>query len=741
MQASIRSGVRVLHCLRYNPWLVLLLLLWASTVHAAPQDIDIACMPAPAPHEFTATVGMPFNAPIGSNAGGNVFWDFVTTPVGCSGSSPSFTCNGVNIALPAGAPGSSVPNTATVTVNGTPSATGGPFTFRLVVTLDDGIGTTTCERNYELDVVNPPAPYDLVFELDRSGSMSGSTNIAPPATDRWGALKNGVNSFLPMIDSTAPPGSRFGLTLFATDVLPTTNPAFTALLPVPSSPPNTLPNAVNTELNQQSPGGATAMGKGLKTAMSKLTDVARPRVVVIFTDGEQNIPPLVNSNGCGFDDGTQVNPTCPATPGTIKIVTVGIGNPSGAYLTTLQNLAHNNRGHMIITANGANFGGDCTGNVSAAFSCAIADTLSVASPQMVTSYSGTLSNTPVTLQAFDVNRKVAKLLVQITFNRQFNSEELAAVLAGLRIAKDGSDITPYFQPVTVGTSSDGLLLKTDFVPPQTSGMPPLAPEGRYTLHMTKPTFIRGNLDYRVVPYADDHRLSIDWQVSPTTLRVNQPLTPAMHLSWLGSPVTNARVEAFIVKPGGDLGDLLAKNPLKVETSQAPDAGSPGHQKYFFLLQNDPKFLAQLRPRQQRLPLIHQGKGNYSAPYNPGNISGVYQILYRARAIDPKFGTIQRLAVQSVYVRFGVIDLKASAIKSTVEGNTITINVRPKRTNGLFIGPAQGGAFTVQSKEIRLRTITDHQDGSYTLVLVGDPKAPVAVELLGEVIYRGPRTVK
>jgi hypothetical protein len=175
----------------------------------------------------------------------------------------------------------------------------------------------------------------------------------------------------------------------------------------------------------------------------------------------------------------------------------------------------------------------------------------------------------------------------------------------------------------------------------------------------------------------------------------------------------------------------------VDTSQAPDAGSPGHQKYLFLLQNDPNFLARLLPQEQRLTLSHQGNGSYSAAYNPGDISGVYQVFYHVRATDPKFGTIQRLAVQSVYVRFGEIDLQASAATTTVQANTVTINFRPKTTAGRFIGPAQSGAFTVESKEVSLRTITDHQDGSYTLVLAGNPRAPITVEVLGEVIYQGP----
>ena len=59
------------------------------------------------------------------------------------------------------------------------------------------------------------------------------------------------------------------------------------------------------------------------------------------------------------------------------------------------------------------------------------------------------------------------------------------------------------------------------------------------------------------------------------------------------------------------------------------------------------------------------------------------------------------------------------------------------TYGRFIGPAQGGAITVDGDDIKLSSITDHQDGSYTLVLTGNPDARVTIKLLGEVIYKGP----
>jgi hypothetical protein len=213
----------------------------------------------------------------------------------------------------------------------------------------------------------------------------------------------------------------------------------------------------------------------------------------------------------------------------------------------------------------------------------------------------------------------------------------------------------------------------------------------------------------------------------------------MRLSWLGTPLTNATVEAFVLKPGEDLGDLLATHPQKVKTSTAVTAGSPGHQKYLYLLKNDAGFVGKLKLRQQELTLGHQSNGNYSAAYNPGGVSGVYQVYYRVSASDPKFGNIQRLAVQSVYVRFATLDLAKSAVKTLVQGNVVQITFRPKTTIGRLIGPAQANAFKVSGKGVKLTRIVDHQDGSYMMILTAasGPSTPIVVDLLGETIYKGP----
>jgi len=571
--------------------------------------------------------------------------------------------------------------------------------------------------------------YDIVFVLDRSGSMGLTTNIDTAlATDRWDALKIAAAEFTSLISASAPPQSNFGLTLFAGTVLPNPLSAMVAIDP-------NLTTNVSTVLSVI-PGGGTAMGLGLQDGMAKITDPLRARVVVLFTDGEQNMSPQVAITGCSYSDGSPINPTCPGTAGSVKIIAVGIGSPSGLYHTTLQALANQNRGKLIITDNGTDFTGDCTGDITSVLDCAIAPALFGNSPQMVTSFKGKLS-VPVTLPAFDINKNVSQLLIKISLSRKFELPALLSILADVRIMKDGIDITRYFHPVFPGNPPNSVLLKTNFNYQRAGSTITISPEGSYTIKMAAPTSQSPDLTYRVVPWADDHRLDMDWRVKPSAPRVNQPFNPTVSLSWRGKPLTNAKVEAWILKPGDDLGDLLARHLKKVKPQDVNVYGSAGVQKYNHLLEKDPKFLDKLRPGATRLKLVHQGGGKYSVSYNPGEVSGIYQIVYRVRAESAEYGRIQRKAVQSVYTRFGGIDLDRSAVSNAVQDNTVTINMRPITNYGRFIGPAQGGAITVDGDDIKLRSIIDQQDGSYTLILTGNPDAQIAIKLLGEIIYQGP----
>jgi len=402
-----------------------------SINRVSAQDIDLT-QPC---NNTLETIYAPLGTPLAVNIGattapaGNLAWSFTSAPAGfggvtCTGSDP-VDCNGVIVTLPAAAPGSQV------TLTGTPTSGDGGFSM----TLEASVDTTGCTREYFVDFVEP---FQAVLVLDRSGSMGSSTNISAPATDRWNALELSVNNFSPhFVDAGEVSGSDLGITLFSGSII--TNNSFTSGLETIT---NNLPTQINNELSSQSPGGSTAMGQGVENAITKFTDPANPRAILLFTDGEQNVPPYVDLNGRFLNANAQsgcaaAGPDCTEISTDINIVTVGIGQPSGNYLTTLMNLAAEHNGYSLITANSTDFtfaNGMGLGDVEAAFTNAIAPVLSSNSPQMVAFAKGELTGTnPVSLPGFELNKRLGRLVIQISYSSRFEKPQLAALLGGIRI--------------------------------------------------------------------------------------------------------------------------------------------------------------------------------------------------------------------------------------------------------------------------------------------------------------------
>ncbi len=599
-------------------------------------------------------------------------------------------------------------------------------------TVNDGDDpSNTVTRNVTVAALIDPPPLDLVLVLDRSGSMSLSTHIDPALADnRWEALISAVDVFTDILPDHVPPDSQLGLTLFANQAFDDRTPGFqynnhsfyTEMFPIDEA----LHALVGTELEAQNPFGLTALGDGLRDGIDKDRDPTRERVVVVFTDGAQNVLPLVNNDGGTFSDGSQINPSPSA-----RIIPVGLGVPIDSHLTMLQGLATQNDGTLVLVDNVRT--GGCTDLINEIFDCVLAPALAGSSPQMVSSYKGILSQLVET--EFFLNKYATKLLIKLSFSGVLKDSELLSIMKEVRIIKDGKDITKKFQATSLGRKTNTILFKTKFERPRNHKGDVFPADGHYKV-VVKPSVTRRNLGYKIVTYVDDHSLDLDWKVNPVTPQVNKSFYPTVSLRWRGKSISSASVEAWIYKPGDDLGHLLAMHPLKVEASSSLDSGSLGYQKYHYLLQNDPKFLAQLRPTTERLVLSHKGSGRYSAPYRFTDVSGVYQIVYEIRAEDPAFGKIQRKAVQSLYLQSGKIDFDQSIVNLTTIGNTTTIKIQPVTRYGRYLGPGQSSGLSVDGVGTTLSSITDHQDGSYSLVITGNPEREINLKLSGKEIYQG-----
>ncbi|HEV56707.1 MAG TPA: VWA domain-containing protein [Phycisphaerales bacterium] len=117
-------------------------------------------------------------------------------------------------------------------------------------------------------------PATVVSVIDVSGSMGG-TKLA--------AAKSACNDFIDMMNT----GDKIGIVGFSTS----------ASVPYPltqiGDPASTIKNAAKSKVNALSAGGSTAMGLGIRAGNNELKRFPsdRNRVMIVMTDGEENVTP------------------------------------------------------------------------------------------------------------------------------------------------------------------------------------------------------------------------------------------------------------------------------------------------------------------------------------------------------------------------------------------------------------------------------------------------------------------
>lgn len=723
---KIKSEVKIVN-LKVSVVSALLLVFSLSGI-SAPQDIDLSSPNSTFPFNFT---GPPVNEVIGILSpvvGANAYWEFSSIPPGATettvdGFTSAFEFNGISVQLPTGVSDvNPVSQTLTTSITNTGALVPGSFSFELTVTSEDGLSSQN--RNYEIIIAKA---MDLVMVFDRSGSM-GTTISAP--TTRWSALKDAASNFANLYQTLGRTEDRLSITYFETDLLPAS-----ACCNGFINFSNTIGTTINTDLNANNPGGMTAMGSGLQNAEGKLTDPSRTKSVLLFTDGRQNQNPMVNLDGMGYSDGSSISTD-------VKIFTIGIDNPNGNYHTTLQNLAVNNDGSYNTTDDGAAFtfeasaGGDVRGDLSAGFTGQFVEMLAESSPQIIDRSTTNLSSSsaPHTLQTFPLNNSVNKLILEFVFNRKFEIPELAQVLARIVVSKDGNPVMQHATPSWVSNYTNTLLLAFSF--DEGSGSPSLSPEGNWSVQIADVSQFKVT-DCNLTSLADDHRLHIKRSYGNPSPKVNENFPVEVSVDWLSYPVTDANVSVFVLRPGEDLNDLLATNPLFVDPSGAQDASTPGTQKYEQLMATDPAFEDQLKRSENSVNMSHTSDGIYTGTFNGLNVSGVYRILIRISGTHPDIGQYQRIRSESFYVSFSSVDMEDSNLSSQMVDGNLQIDLRPKTSYGRFVGPAMGDGFSVDNPGISIVKVVDHQDGSYTITFSGNIDEDTKFQLLGQELYSGP----
>jgi hypothetical protein len=573
-------------------------------------------------------------------------------------------------------------------------------------------GATLSNRNTWADL-KLGRPVDVVLVFDQSGSMNTqlTTTSCPPSPTfpctRLGKLKDAAELFLQVFNTVAIPADNIAVRYFATTV--TQFPSGGALLPMNTSNVSSVTN----DIQLRTASGWTAMGGGLQTAIDALSppNASRGRAVVLFTDGEQNVDPMVHDPGVGLtiqDEGTPISSGVNGHSTLdmalqIRVNTIGVEGS-----TTVNDLLS-----TIATLTGGKFNGTTDpSDFQEIFIGQVVDLLRPNSPQLV-AYRRGITRGDKSVEVFTINKTSRKVVFEVSWPR---GDSLS-----FRVKKDGVDVTPIGEIVT------GAFYRIFALPlPASIGGNEVAPEGDWELEILG----RRGISYETAALSDESSLAYQVSLGHNQYAVGDTLSLGVNVTFAGHPVTDARVTATILKPGLGVGTLLSTNPTpQPPPTFQPEPGATAGQKKLALLLQDQHAWQSIQPGAYTVSLQGHPDGSYSGLFGRTDVEGTYTAQFNIEGERPDIGKYRRTERISTPVRFGKASLPASSVRitelgRTTAGRSLQLYICPKDRFGNNLGPDNSDQVTVVVSPGSVDSgKVDLVDGCYTIPLL----IPLAVD--------------
>ncbi|HEX5150589.1 MAG TPA: VWA domain-containing protein [Parafilimonas sp.] len=621
-----------------------------------------------------------------------------------------------------------------VTITGTPGAASIGYNYSVTLTATPNPGSP-CSRTYTFNVTRKAI--DLVMVLDNSGSMG---TIISGGTTRWSKLKDGVDQFMTnyhpqLLTTGGANGDQIGIRMFNSTDAPPVNAPFNVnnFIPVtPATPINSSAFDPAAILGGDAPGGATAMGSGVLTGSNFLfpagQDNGHKKALLVFTDGEQNVPPDVVANP-GSDPTVSGNDVTHADRVQIHTIGLGIAGPSSQ---TLYNMAHESGGKSNIPDGLSTTPPDL--NLGMHLTDITTQLLSGSSPQNVdirrSNFKPIANPYYGALETFVVSKNIGKIFINL-ISRERNESQ--GRIGG--ILKDSQQIsfndTSFFKSKS-GNGWQTLIINVDALKKK---IPAFKSEGKWTVNIS--SGYQNDGPYILAFTVDDHNTKMTATTTQTKeLVVGDKLPLSIDFTRRGKPITGATAFAIIAKPGEDLGNKLATLNADFKADTGADANNVGTQKLEALLK-DSAFLKEMRDSNHIVNLTFNATSKtYVGEFNQLDVSGVYQVAYVITANDADFGELHRYAEESIYIRFPEIDLNKSNAVLVATPNGGTLTMRPIAVNGNYVGPGWSKGIVLSGGNIKVNNIVDSGNGTYVLTIEGDITQDVTISIGGDEIYKG-----
>jgi hypothetical protein len=577
-------------------------------------------------------------------------------------------------------------------------------------------------------------PADLFLVLDLSGSM------LDPAADNYDrskldVLEEAVGAFIDeweVWDFDLSP--RIGFIYFKTNVFGYDDYNWQT---TPSDFYNELTTNIETYYND-----LTAMGGGLQRALEHLNTDNKAWKIVLFTDGMQNVNPMVNTITHEIKDGSayydsDVDPKDP--PWNLdsidaRVYSIGVGITNTTYIGLL----------MDISARGSSYFSYTTSELDDYFTRVFVDIFPHSSPKIIDYRYGNLTGGTAN-ELFTASRDLKLLMFKVMGDQNASLD--------YTLKKDGIDIP--LTPEMIVAKNTYKLVFVKF-PLEVNGQN-IDSEGDWIMQISG----NGQSAYKAAAIEDELKIKFSCSILAEDLKVGDDVGLEVRLEYQGEPVWGGcEVTAIVLKPGEDLGNLLARTKVPQENVQwnEDNSGPPfhivptlrdsfetglsnGHLK-FQVLMNNPEFVAKLNQVKRIVPLQSNGDGSFSGKYTETDYSGAYRVVFQVKGEVEEAGKINRTESKSFHVGYGNIDIKKSdlyVIRGRKGSMQSMISIRPRDVAGNYIGPDYLKEVKFSLSEGTVGRIIDRLNGRYSsnLNFQDNTDPTVNVTVFDKQVYEGP----
>ena len=603
----------------------------------------------------------------------------------------------------------------------------------------------------------------IVLTLDISGSMN--SNVTGTADKRIDALKTAVNAFVPKLEEFQMEGDSLGLTYFSSITYEPDDDYFgKEFVKITNNEESTATNyasyKVESDLATRNPMQMTAMGLGLLNAKEKLLKYNKPnsntkKMVFLFTDGLQNYGPRVNIDGNSLNNDDSLNNKSASNRDSIKYFTIATWE-AGTAPEILNSIATKSGGQAMHVI------GDAI-DLNEWFNTNLYNLLNEGSPQIAFVKKGNRLDNKATIN-FKLNENIGKMLIEVYSK---NDDSISLLLT-----KGNYTVKP-----TKINNGNGFKLFSFHFPRKINSNTTLNSGGEWTATLTG----KSSLPYTVTAIVDDHLFKFKCSLNKPIFTVGDTLKIKTKISYSGKPINeNCKVTAIILKPGDDVGHLLATYPTPRLKSHT-DITSAANLKFQALMERNIKFKKALTPKNHTVELKSLGDGLFGGQFLSTELTGVYNIIYLIEANINGIGRIERTTTQSTVFKFGNVEPekpKIDIININGGRKNLVVNIMPKNKYGYLMGPGfiptQGNGSSLKSNKkqpfleigsaikvevlgstiktkdtknkslqqddaIYIDEIKDNLDGSYSIIVANVPEntnPEINIAVKDEPLYKG-----